>query len=217
MNPTGQEISDRSVTPNFSFYQRYGKAAFDMALAFIGLVVCAFPMAVIGILVAWFDGYPVLFRQIRIGQMGKGFQIVKFRTMTCSSKKGLDITVLGDHRITRLGAALRKFKLDELPQLINVLRGEMSFVGPRPDVPGYVDQLKGVERAVLALKPGITGPATLVFANEEEILAAVEHPEKYNNEVIFPEKTRINLNYMRNMTLMGDIKLVFRTVLGRYF
>jgi lipopolysaccharide/colanic/teichoic acid biosynthesis glycosyltransferase len=217
MNPTGQEISNRSVTLNFSFYQRYGKAAFDIALAFIGLLACALPMAVIGILLALLDGYPVLFRQIRIGRKGKGFQIVKFRTMRCSSKKGSDITVLGDHRITQFGAFLRRFKLDELPQLFNVLRGEMSFVGPRPDVPGYVDQLKGTERAVLALRPGITGLATLVFANEEEILAAVEDPEKYNNDVIFPEKTRINLLYMRDMTLMGDIKLIFRTVLGRYF
>ena len=122
----------------------------------------------------------------------------------------------GESRITPLGSILRKYKLDELPELWNVLKGDMSFVGPRPDVPGYADRLQGENRLILKLRPGITGPASLKYANEEEILAQVSNPVKYNDEVIFPDKVRINLNYYHNHTFWGDIRLIFQTIFRSY-
>lgn len=119
-----------------------------------------------------------------------------------------------ESRITPLGAKLRKYKLDELPELWNVLIGDMSFVGPRPDVPGYADKLVGEDREILQLKPGITGPASLKYRNEEEILASVEDPIRYNDEVIFPDKVRINREYMEEWSFWGDIRIIFKTVLG---
>lgn len=129
---------------------------------------------------------------------------------------GRVITVKGDNRITPLGVRLRKYKLDELPELWNVLKGDMSFVGPRPDVPEYADKLTGEAREILKLRPGITGPATLKYANEEEILAKVDDPVKYNDEVIFPDKVKINHEYLKNHTLLGDVKIIFKTVFRRY-
>jgi len=122
------------------------------------------------------------------------------------------ITTSHDPRISKFGKILRNYKLDELPQLINVFIGRMSFVGPRPDVPGYADKLKGENRKVLELRPGITGPASLKYENEEEILAKVDHPEKYNDEIIYPDKVRINLEYYYNHNLFDDIKLIFQTI-----
>ena len=122
----------------------------------------------------------------------------------------------GENRITPLGHVLRKYKLDELPELWNVLIGDMSFVGPRPDVPGYADALEGEARDVLRLRPGITGPASLKYANEEEILALVDDPQRYNDEVIFPDKVRINLEYYHNHTFMGDLRLIFATIFRSY-
>ena len=115
-----------------------------------------------------------------------------------------------------MGHVLRKYKLDELPELWNVLIGDMSFVGPRPDVPGYADALEGEARDVLRLRPGITGPASLKYANEEEILALVDDPQRYNDEVIFPDKVRINLEYYHNHTFMGDLRLIFATIFRSY-
>ena len=126
------------------------------------------------------------------------------------------ITTMHDSRITKVGRYMRKWKLDELPSLWNVLCGEMSFVGPRPDVPGYADRLKGHDRDILKLRPGITGPASLKYANEEEILAAVQDPIGYNNEVIFPDKVKINLEYYYHHTFLGDIKLIIRTIMRNY-
>ncbi|MEG2243236.1 MAG: sugar transferase, partial [Muribaculaceae bacterium] len=122
----------------------------------------------------------------------------------------------GENRITPLGAKLRKYKIDELPELWNVLIGDMSFVGPRPDVPGYADKLQKEDRLVLKLRPGITGPASIKYANEEEILAYVENPQKYNDKVIFPDKVKINLNYYYNHTFGGDIKIIFETIFRPY-
>lgn len=120
----------------------------------------------------------------------------------------------GESRITPLGAVLRKYKLDELPELWNVLIGDMSFVGPRPDVPGYADKLKGEDRLILKLRPGITGPASLKYRNEEEILAKVEDPIRYNDEVIYPDKVRINLDYYKHHTFFGDLHYIFKTIFG---
>ena len=160
-------------------------------------------------------GGPVLFTQHRIGKDGKLFTMYKFRSMTMSHS-GSSISVAGESRITPLGAVLRKYKLDELPELWNVLIGDMSFVGPRPDVPGYADSLQGEDRLILKLRPGITGPASLKYANEEEILATVNDPIKYNDEIIFPDKVRINLNYYYHHTFLGDIKLIFQTIFRSY-
>ena len=122
------------------------------------------------------------------------------------------ITIAGDKRITSVGRFLRRWKLDELPTLWNVLKGDMSLVGPRPDVPGYADNLEGEYRRVLEMRPGIAGPATLKYSNEEKLLAEVDDPKKYNDEVVFPDKVRINLEYMDNWSLWKDIKIIFKTI-----
>ena len=158
-------------------------------------------------------GGPAIFTQKRIGRDGKLFTMYKFRSMTVGHG-GSSVSVAGESRITPLGAKLRKYKLDELPELWNVLIGDMSFVGPRPDVPGYADKLEGEDRLILKLRPGITGPASLKYKNEEEILAQVEDPQKYNDEVIYPDKVKINLEYYYHHSLMGDIKLIIQTVCG---
>ncbi len=157
---------------------------------------------------------PILFNQKRVGKHGNLFTLIKFRTMTINHG-GNNVSVKGEARITPLGKTLRKYKLDELPELWNVLKGEMSFVGPRPDVPGYADQLKGNDRKILSLRPGITGPASMKYANEEELLALQEDPIRYNNEVIFPDKVRINLKYLEKHCLRLDILIIFSTIFRR--
>ena len=159
-------------------------------------------------------GGPVIFKQKRVGRDGKLFTMYKFRSMTVGHG-GSSVSVAGESRITPLGAKLRHYKLDELPELWNVLIGDMSFVGPRPDVPGYADQLKGADRDVLKLRPGITGPASLKYRDEEDLLAGKEDPQKYNDEVIFPDKVRINLYYLHHYSFLKDIEMIFCTVLGR--
>jgi len=154
---------------------------------------------------------PVIFSQKRVGRYGHLFIMYKFRTMTVAHD-GSSISVKGENRITPLGATLRKYKLDELPELWNVLIGDMSFVGPRPDVPGYADKLQGKDRDILKLKPGITGPASLKYKNEEEILALQNNPQKYNDEVIFPDKVKVNLVYLENWSFWLDIKIIFCTI-----
>lgn len=192
------------------------KYLFDRSMALIGLI-CLWPvLLVVAILIkVKMPGGPVLFTQHRIGKDGKLFTMYKFRSMTMSHS-GSSISVAGESRITPLGAVLRKYKLDELPELWDVLIGDMSFVGPRPDVPGYADSLQGEDRLILKLRPGITGPASLKYANEEEILATVNDPIKYNDEIIFPDKVRINLNYYYHHTFLGDIKLIFQTIFRSY-
>ena len=159
-------------------------------------------------------GGPAIFMQTRIGRHGKPFTMYKFRTMTVNHG-GSSVSVAGESRITPLGAVLRRYKIDELPELWNVLKGDMSFVGPRPDVPGYADALQGDDREVLLLRPGITGPASLKYRNEEEILATVPNPQQYNDTVIFPDKVRINRYYLHNYSFITDIKMIFCTVLGK--
>jgi len=157
---------------------------------------------------------PVFFSQYRVGRNAKLFKMVKFRSMKVGHH-GSTISIKGESRITPMGSILRKYKLDELPELWNVLKGDMSLVGPRPDVPGYADQLKGNDRLTLKLRPGITGPASLKYSNEEELLALQENPIKYNNEVIFPDKVRINLMYMKKQSLWLDLRIIFCTILNR--
>ncbi len=190
------------------------KNLFDRVMALLGLVILSPVLLVIAVLIRIKSpGAPVIFKQKRVGQHGKPFTMYKFRTMT-PGHGGSSISVKGESRITPLGAFLRKYKLDELPELWNVLIGDMSFVGPRPDVPGYADKLEGEDRKILRLKPGITGPASLKYANEEELLAQQEDPVCYNDEVIYPDKVRINREYLKNRSFWGDLRWIWRTVFG---
>lgn len=191
------------------------KYIFDRIVSFIGLL-CLWPvLIVVAILIKIkMPGGPALFTQKRVGRNGKLFTMHKFRSMTVSHS-GSSVSVAGEARITPLGAKLRKYKLDELPELWDVLIGNMSFVGPRPDVPGYADQLKGNDRRVLELRPGITGPASLKYRDEEDLLAMVENPIEYNDTVIYPDKVRINLYYLDHYSFVKDIQMILCTVLGK--
>lgn len=191
------------------------KFIFDRVVALLGLVVIWPVLLIVAILIrVKMPGGPVIFKQRRVGRNGKLFTMYKFRSMTVGHG-GSSVSVAGESRITPLGAKLRRYKLDELPELWNVLIGDMSFVGPRPDVPGYADQLKGNDREVLKLRPGITGPASLKYRDEEELLAKQSDPQRYNDEVIFPDKVRINLYYLHHYSFIKDIEMIFCTVLGR--
>ncbi|MBR1666226.1 MAG: sugar transferase [Bacteroidaceae bacterium] len=191
------------------------KFLFDKCASLIGLLLLWPVLAVVAILIKLkMPGDPVLFIQKRVGRHGRLFHIYKLRTMTVGHG-GSSVSVKGEARITPLGVHLRRWKLDELPELWNVLKGDMSFVGPRPDVPGYADQLKGDDRRILQLRPGITGPATLKYRDEEELLARVEDPIRYNDEVIFPDKVRLNLYYVDHYSFVKDLQMIFCTLLGK--
>ena len=191
------------------------KSIFDRTASFFGLVFLFPVLIVVGILIRIkMPGGPIIFKQRRVGQHGQLFTMYKFRSMTVGHS-GSSVSVKGESRITPLGAKLRKYKLDELPELWNVLIGDMSLVGPRPDVPDYADKLEGENRRMLLLKPGITGPASLKYRNEEEILAEQENPQKYNDAVLFPDKVQINIEYLDNWSFWNDIKIIIYTVLGK--
>lgn len=190
------------------------KYLFDRIASLLGLLLLWPVMLVIALLVkVRMPGGPAFFSQLRVGKDGRLFTMYKFRTMAPDGG-GSTVSVAGDVRVTPFGAKLRRYKLDELPQLWNVLRGDMSFVGPRPDVPGYADQLQGEDREMLLLRPGITGPASLKYRNEEEILASVPDPERYNDEVIFPDKVRINRYYLHHYSFWTDLRIIVATLTG---
>lgn len=185
-------------------------------MAFIGLAFLWWLILLIALLIrVCMPGGCVFFSQKRVGREGRLFTIYKFRTMKMEHN-GSSVSVAGENRITSLGCFLRRYKLDELPELWNVLIGEMSFVGPRPDVPGYADQLQGEDRQILKLRPGITGPATLKYRNEEELLASVSDPQQYNDEVIYPDKVRLNLYYLNHYSFWMDIRIIIATVLRQH-
>lgn len=215
-----------------------GKWIFDRVVALMGLLFLWPVLIIVAILIkVKMPGGPAIFKQKRVGLNGELFTMYKFRSMTVSHG-GSSVSVAGEARITPLGAKLRKYKLDELPELWNVFIGDMSFVGPRPDVPGYADNLEGEDRLVLKLRPGITGPATLKYRDEEELIADFLHQVRseelgvkteyptvdfssmsdeeiavwYNDNVIYPDKVKINLEYYRNHSLIGDLKLIIETV-----
>ena len=188
------------------------KRAFDFISAFLAIIMLSpLILLIIFILITTSKGSP-FFVQERIGREGVSFRMIKFRSMYVSQISKSTVSVKGDKRITFFGRFLRKYKLDELPELLNVLKGEMSLVGPRPDVPGYADKLTGNDRNILELRPGITGPASLKYANEEEILAKQENPKAYNDKVIYPDKVKINLDYYNNQSIWLDIKIIFATI-----
>lgn len=191
------------------------KYNFDRIVSFVGLLFLWPVLIVVAVLIRMkMPGGPVIFKQKRVGLNGKLFTMYKFRSMTVAHG-GSSVSVAGEARITPLGAKLRRYKLDELPELWNVLIGDMSFVGPRPDVPGYADLLLGDDRRVLLLRPGITGPASLKYRDEEELLAKVEDPVKYNDEVIYPDKVRINIYYLDHYSFIKDVQMIICTVLGK--
>ena len=205
------------------------KWLFDRIVAFLGLAVLWPVLVIVAILVkVRMPGGPAFFVQKRVGLNGKLFKCHKFRTMTVKHN-GSTVSVAGDSRITPLGAKLRHYKLDELPGLWDVLIGNMSFVGPRPDVPGYADKLQGDDRDVLKLRPGITGPATLKYRLEDEMISEYvsqkqeegdarpmqEIAVQYNDNVIYPDKVRLNCYYYRHYSFIKDIQMILCTVLGK--
>lgn len=186
------------------------KRTFDIALSLFGLILLLPFMLVIALFVKAGSEGPVLFRQKRVGRNGIPFTIYKFRTMI-ENHGGSSVSVKGESRITPIGAVLRKLKIDELPELWNILIGDMSFVGPRPDVPEYTALLNDEQRDILSIRPGLTSPASIKYAGEERILSTVPDAQKYFDEVIWPDKTRMNLEYVRNRSFSDDILIIFKT------
>ena len=187
------------------------KRLLDISVAGLGLVLLA-PFLLLLVLIARFDtGASGVFAQMRIGQHAKPFTLYKLRTMTDGT--GGYVTTKRDPRITKIGAILRRYKLDELPQLWNVLIGQMSLVGPRPDMPGYLDHLTGSDRRLWVLRPGITGPASVKFRDEETLLASAEDPQHMNDHVIWPEKVRINLDYLDHWSFRKDLRILKETLI----
>lgn len=193
---------------------RCAKRAFDILFSLLGIVL-TFWIILIAFIVASVETKSFgLFMQKRVGRYGKLFRVFKIKTM--KSIHGLDttITTANDMRITKSGKFFRESKIDELPQLFNVLFGSMSFVGPRPDVEGYADKLEGEDRLILTIRPGITGPASLKYKNEESILAKQSNPKEYNDKIIWVDKVAINLQYIRTWSFSKDIQYIIKTVIG---
>lgn len=188
------------------------KRLFDILLSGLGLVIISPLFLIVAIWIKLDSPGPIFYRQVRVGRYNKDFRIFKFRSMRIGSDKGSLVTIGGrDPRITRSGYFIRKFKIDELPQLINVLVGDMSLVGPRPEVRHYVNYWTEEQMHVLDVRPGITDPASIKFRNENELLAQAEDPEKYYIEVIMQEKIKLYLDYVKKNSLWYDIKLIFQT------
>lgn len=198
-----------------AWHGRMLKRAFDMVVSFAGLCFLWWLILFAWIAASLDTGMNGMFVQRRIGRYGKAFNVYKIRTMRPSSLVTTTVTAGSDPRITRLGGILRTFKVDELPQLFNVLKGDMSFVGPRPDVEEYAGALEGEDRLVLSVRPGITGPATIKYRNEEALLASQPDPEAYNRDVIWPDKVQINLGYVRNWSFGNDLRYVLQTIFRR--
>ncbi|MBK6347228.1 MAG: sugar transferase [Bacteroidales bacterium] len=190
------------------------KRIFDIAASIFGLIVTSPVFLIIAVLIKVKMPGPVFFRQNRVGRHGKIFKMVKFRSMKVNHG-GSTISVKGESRITPLGAKLRKYKLDEFPEFWNILKGDMSFVGPRPDVPGYADKLEGDDRLLLTIRPGLTGAASLKYSSEEELLALQADPVRYNDEVLYPDKVRIDINYIKHWSFWLDIKIILFTLIGK--
>lgn len=195
--------------------QLAAKRAMDIVLSAAALCVLWPVLLLIALAIVVDDPGPVFYRQVRVGRGGKPFRIFKFRTMVVDAdKKGLSITVGRDSRITRVGALLRKTKLDELAQLLNVLCGQMSFVGPRPEVPRYVELYTPYQRQVLLVRPGITDYASIAYRNENDLLAGADDPERMYIETIMPDKIELNMKYLREISPLTDVRLILRTVLA---
>ncbi|MGN0033201.1 MAG: sugar transferase [Candidatus Limimorpha sp.] len=190
------------------------KNIFDRVFALIGLIILS-PLILVIYLInkVMTPGNPFIYKQERIGQYGKPFMIYKIRTMYDNAEEQGTISTYGDPRVTPFGRWLRETKLDTILELINVIKGDMSIVGPRPDVPGYADKLQGEDRKILELKPGITGPASIKYRHEDKILAQQKDPKRYNDEIIYPDKVKINLEYYEKRSFIYDIRIIFQTLL----
>ena len=195
--------------PMLTNTQKVSKRIFDILLSLVVLPIAFIPLLVLLLLASLSTGTNGLFRQYRIGQHARPFYLYKIRSLRGSRHESI-------HEITEnetgLGRWLRKTKLDELPQLFNILKGDMSWVGPRPDLPGYADRLEGDDRMILKVKPGLTGPATLKYRDEDELLLSQEDPKSYNDIVIWPDKVAINKIYIKNWSLLNDIKYIWASV-----
>jgi len=197
-----------------SYKQRVQKRLFDILTSFVAISLTWWIMLLAWIIASIETRCSGLFVQERIGRWGKPFLLLKIKTMREVEGIETTVTMSGDTRITKSGAWFRRRKIDELPQLFNVLLGKMSFVGPRPDMPGFADKLEGDDRIILEIRPGITGPASLKYKNEEAILAEQENPEKYNKEIIWPDKVAINKQYIKNWSIGKDIQCIIQTIIG---
>lgn len=189
------------------------KCFFDRTLSLVLLMALMPILLLVAIIILLASGAPVFYIQERIGQNAKPFKLIKFRTMKGEEESPVAAAEL--NRITRVGRWLRRTKIDELPELLNIFVGDMSFVGPRPDVAGYADKLEGDDRRLLTMKPGLTGVASLKYRNEEDLLAAQPNPQEYNDKVIWPDKVRLNLLYMERQSLWLDVKVLICTALGK--
>lgn len=194
-------------------WDSFVKRAFDVVCAAIGLILFGWLILLAWGIMTLDTGCNGMFVQVRVGRYGRLFKVYKIRTMRPDRLLDSTVTTSRDPRITRIGRMMRRLKLDELPQLFNVLIGDISLVGPRPDVPGYADTLSGEDRLVLSVRPGLTGPATLKYRDEETLLASVADPERYNREVIYPDKIAINKDYVRNYSFLRDLRYILRTLL----
>lgn len=191
------------------------KRVFDILASGLGLLLLSPILFFVAIWIKMDSKGPIFYRQVRVGKDNQDFKIFKFRSMRIGSDKGSLITIGGhDSRITNSGYFIRKYKIDELPQLINVFIGDMSLVGPRPEIRQYVNLYKGEQLKVLAVRPGITDVASIKYRNENEILGNVENPDEYYLNVIMPDKLKMNLEYIKDRTFIKDIKLIFTTILG---
>lgn len=193
-------------------FQKGTKRLFDFTIATFGLIALWWLILIVVVGARIDTGLSGIFRQKRIGKGGKLITVYKVRSMRNLKNVSTTVTTDNDPRISKYGWFIRKTKLDELPQLVNIVFGTMSFVGPRPDVPGFADKLEGEDRILLTIRPGITGPATLYFKNEEELLAAQEDPERYNREVIWHKKVELNKEYIQNYSLSRDIRYIIQTI-----
>lgn len=190
------------------------KRLFDVVVSFIGIAFLLPVFLIIGTIIKVTSNGPVFFKQIRVGKGEKEFKILKFRTMVQNAEQlGMQITVGNDPRITGIGHFLRKTKLDELPQLINVLKGEMSFVGPRPEVPKYVRMYTQEQKIILKIRPGITDLASIEYRDENEVLDKVDNPEEYYIRIIMQDKLNLNLVYIKKINVIKDIKIILKTIL----
>lgn len=187
------------------------KRIFDIASSLFVLVLASPFFIIISILIKLDSSGALIFTQTRVGKNGKDFALLKFRTMKTTQETSSLITIGNDNRITKVGYFLRKYKLDELPQLINILKGEMSVVGPRPEVRRYVDMYSPTQLEVLSVKPGLTDPASIKFSNESELLGKAENPENYYIQELMPAKIELSLSYIRTQTFLSDIKIILKT------
>jgi lipopolysaccharide/colanic/teichoic acid biosynthesis glycosyltransferase len=203
--------TERRVRSRLSATDTFFKRSFDFLCSLVGLLLFGWLIILAWLLASIETKSNGFFIQKRVGRYGKLFHVIKIRTMYKSNETGATVTVSGDQRVSHTGKIFRKTKIDELPQLLNVLIGQMSFVGPRPDVPGFADKLEGRDRDILSIRPGITGPASIKYRNEELLLAGHKDPEQYNRNVIFPDKVRINLAYIDNYSLWKDIYYIWKT------